>query len=229
MISRINRRTVLRGLGGVAIGLPFLHAMEPAAIAAPFPKRFIVFFTANGTIPPSWVPAGGELDFTLSPILSPLEAHKQDLLVLQGIDMEAAYHGPGDGHQTGMGTMLTGTELLPGTEFCEGDCSDPTKTVGWGGGPSVDQVIAKAVGQTTKFSSLEFGVQVQSASIWSRMCYLDADQPIPPEDDPAAAFDRIFGELGADPFGLEKIRAQRHSVLDSVMTDFEDARRARGR
>jgi hypothetical protein len=120
-----------------------------------------------------------------------------------------------------MGTMHTATELLQGTEFCEDDCSDPTKTVGWGGGPSVDQVIAKQVGVDTKFASLELGVQVQTASIWSRMCYLGADQPIPPEDDPKAAFDRIFGELGADPFGLEKIRAQRHSVLDSVVADFE--------
>lgn len=217
----LSRRTLLRGLGGVAIGLPFLHAMERPAAAAPFPKRFIVFFSANGTIPSSWNPTGGETDFALSPILAPLEPHKQDLLVLQGIDMEAAHHGPGDGHQTGMGTMLTGTELLVGTEFCEADCSDPSKTVGWGGGPSVDQVIASQVGQTSKFKSLEFGVQVQSASIWSRMCYLDADQPIPPEDDPLAAFDRIFGELGADPFGLQKIRAQRHSVLDAVIDDFE--------
>jgi Protein of unknown function (DUF1552) len=218
----LNRRTFLRGLGGAAISLPFLNAMETKqVIAAPFPKRLVIFFSANGTIPGNWIPSGGEGDFTLSPILAPLEPHKQELLVLQGLDNEAAHHGPGDGHQTGMGCMLTGTELLQGTEFCEGDCSDPTKTVGWGGGPSVDQVVAAQVGQESKFSSLEFGVQVQSSSIWSRMSYLAADQPLPPEDDPQAGFDRIFGELGADPFGLAKLRAQRHSVLDSVISDYE--------
>jgi hypothetical protein len=221
-IKPLNRRTFLRGLGGAAISLPFLNAMETQpVIAAGFPKRLIVFFSANGTIPPNWIPSGAEDSFTLSPILAPLEPHKSDLLILQGIDNEAAHHGPGDGHQTGMGCMLTGTELLQGTEFCEGDCSDPAKTVGWGGGPSVDQVIAAQVGQETKFSSLEFGVQVQSSSIWSRMSYLAADQPIPPEDDPQAGFDRIFGELGADPFGLAKLRAQRHTVLDSVISDYE--------
>lgn len=221
-IKPLNRRTFLRGLGGAAISLPFLNAMESQqVIAAGFPKRLIIFFSANGTSPPNWIPSGTENSFTLSPILAPLEPHKSDLLILQGIDNEAAHHGAGDGHQTGMGCMLTGTELLAGTEFCEGDCSDPTKTVGWGGGPSVDQVVAAQVGQETKFSSLEFGVQVQSSSIWSRMSYLAADQPIPPEDDPQAGFDRIFGELGADPFGLAKLRAQRHTVLDSVISDYE--------
>src|SRR5262245_45938154 len=121
----LNRRTFLRGLGGAAISLPFLNAMEnKQVIAAPFPKRLVIFFSANGTIPGNWTPAGGESDFTLGPILAPLEPHKQDLLILQGLDNEAAHHGPGDGHQTGMGCMLTGIELLEGTEFCEADCSD---------------------------------------------------------------------------------------------------------
>ena len=220
---RIPRRTVLRGLGGAAIALPFLEAMHSPrhAHADVFPKRLVVFFSANGTIPEAWTPSGGEADFTLGEILSPLEPWRDQLLVLRGIDMEAAHHGPGDGHQTGMGTMLTGTELLEGSEFCEGDCSDPTQTVGWGGGISVDQRVAQTVGQDTKFPSLELGVQVQSATIWSRMSYLGPDQPIPPEDDPAKAFARIFGELGQDPFGLATQRAQRHTVLDSVAADFD--------
>lgn len=221
----LSRRTLLRGLGGVAIGLPFLDAMRSpqTARAAAFPKRFVVFFTADGTIPEAWTPSGSETDFTFGPILAPLDPFKSDLLILDGVDNEAAYHGPGDGHQTGMGTLLTGTELMNGTLFCEGDCSDPTKTVGYGGGISVDQHIANEIGktQTTKFPSLELGVQVGGGSVWSRMCYLGPDQPIPPRDDPKANFDDIFGELSADPFGLAKLKAQRHSVLDAVTADYE--------
>lgn len=219
----LSRRTLLRGLGGVAIGLPFLSAMEPSARALGFPKRLVIFFSADGTVPATWTPSGGEFDFTLGPILMPLEPHRGEIIIIDGVDNEAAYHGPGDGHQTGMGTLLTGTELLNGTEFCEADCSDPTKTVGYGGGISLDQFVANKISEsvTTKFGSLEFGVQVGGGSVWSRMCYLDADKPLPPRDDPAANFNDIFGDLAADPFGLENLRKQRHTVLDAVTSDYD--------
>src|SRR5882672_1656684 len=101
----INRRTLLRGLAGVAVGLPFLEAMQDKpALAAPLPKRLVVFFTPNGTIPDAWV-SGGETDFTLGPILQPLVPHQNDIVVLTGIKNEAAFHGPGDDHQRGIGTM----------------------------------------------------------------------------------------------------------------------------
>jgi hypothetical protein len=222
----LHRRALLRGALGAAIGLPFLNVMARDAGAAPFPKRLVIFFSANGTIPEAWTPGGSEQNFTLGPILTPLAPYKEKILVLDDVDNVAARNGPGDGHQTGMGCMLTGTELLEGTEFCEGDCSDPTQTVGWGGGISVDQHIAKKVGGSTKFGSLEFGVQVQSSDIWSAMSYAGPDQPIPPEDDPRQAFDRIFGELTQDPLGLKKRKDMRRSVLDQVSADFRrlDAR-----
>ena len=43
--------------------------------------------------------------------------------VFDGVDNEAAKHGPGDDHMKGMGCMLTGTELLPGTT--QGGCCEP--------------------------------------------------------------------------------------------------------
>src|SRR4051812_23200047 len=113
----LNRRTLLRGLFGAAIGLPFLEAMShPVARADGLPKRVVFFFTPNGTVPDQWVAAGGtETSFTLGPILQPLAGHQKDLVVLTGIDNVAATHGPGDDHQRGMGTMLTGTEMQDGT------------------------------------------------------------------------------------------------------------------
>ena len=48
---RLSRRALLRGAGGVAIGLPFLEIMAPRAhAAAAAPKRYINFFSPNGTI-----------------------------------------------------------------------------------------------------------------------------------------------------------------------------------
>jgi hypothetical protein len=213
----LSRRAVLRGLGGVAIGLPLLDAMNASAQTTPsFPKRFIVVFSADGTVQPNWVPTGTETSFTLSPILGPLAPYQSKLLILHGVNMVSSYNGPGDGHQCGMGHMLTGTELQSGTLFTGGNGG----TAGWAGGISVDQAIANVVGTQTKFSSLQFGVQVQGATVWSRMSYTGPAQPLPPENDPSAAFTRIFGSLGSDPFGIAKLQAQRKSVLDSVIADY---------
>jgi hypothetical protein len=85
---------------------------------------------------------------------------------------------------------------------------------------SIDQKIAGAIGGSTKFKSLEFGVQVYAANIWSRMCYADANRPIPPETNPYTMFDRVFGDLGADPIGVQKKIALRRSVLDTVGDDY---------
>jgi hypothetical protein len=230
-VKTISRRSFLRGAGGVAISLPFLNVMgcgkssserevgrtTAAGGTLGAPKRFVVFFSANGTMPDAWRPSGGETGFTLGPILAPLAAHQNDIVVIDGVDMESSNHGPGDGHQKGMGHMLTGTELLEGDLFTGGN----GELAGWAGGISVDQAIANAIGGTTRFKSLELGVQVSGATVWSRMSYLAADQPIPPEDNPYNAFDRVFADLGADPLGLQKLRAQRHSVLDVVKQDYE--------
>jgi hypothetical protein len=50
---RLSRRALLRGAGGILVGLPALEAMfEPAparAQSTAAPKRFVVFYTPNGT------------------------------------------------------------------------------------------------------------------------------------------------------------------------------------
>ena len=101
----LSRRAMLRGAGGVAVGLPFLSAMlRPLRSHASedVQKRLLVFFTANGTIPDAWRPTGGETDFSLSTILSPLERHRSQMIVLDGIDMRSALEFPGssNGHET---------------------------------------------------------------------------------------------------------------------------------
>lgn len=223
---KLSRRSFLRG-AGATVALPWLGAMgcgrsggagvrASGAAASGFPKRFLVFFSANGTMPDAWKPSGGEADFTLGPILAPLEAHRGDLVIVDGVDQLSSNFGPGDGHQKGMGHMLTGTELLEGDLFTGGG----GELAGWGGGISVDQAIANAIGAQTRFRSLELGVQVRSATVWSRMSYLGPDQPVPPEDSPYNVFDRVFGDLGDDPLGVEEQRLKRHTVLDAVLADY---------
>jgi hypothetical protein len=217
-MKRLSRRHFLRGAGGIAMALPFLNAMAPSASAAPSPKRFIVFFTGLGTVKSRWAPTGTETNFALSDILSPLAPFKDKLLVLEGLDMDSAYSGPGDPHQAGIGQALTATELQEGMLFPYA-CS-PGKMVGWGGGISVDQFLASKIGQTTKLPSIELGVQVQHSNVSSRLAYLGPGQPVPPDDDPYHVYTRLFSDLQSDPAVLAKLRADRHKVIEAVKPDY---------
>src|SRR5207244_2123771 len=123
--------------------------------------------------------------------------------------------GGGDGHQNGIGGMLTGQPLNPGPFAGVG-----AAPAGWPAGPSVDQRIAAALGTTTKLRSLELGVQVGAADDYGRMCFRDADQPLPPEEDPARVYANVFAELHTDPAALARLRLRRQSMLDTVGTAY---------
>lgn len=212
-----SRRRLLGGLGAATVLTPFLPMLEGEGRAAEgdFPKRLILLFSANGTLRENWIPNGGETDFTLGPILSPLETYKDKMIILDGL--RVIRQGPGDGHQMGMGCMWTGNRLLEGGEFAGGDGG----SAGWGGGISVDQAVANAVGNETPYKSLEFGVQTGGATVWSRMSYAGSNSPIAPEDSPQAQFDRLFADLGVDTAELDKLKAERRSVIDLVKSDLE--------
>jgi hypothetical protein len=208
-MKRISRRAILRGAAGAAIALPWLEAMSPrSARAATTPKRFIVMFSPNGTLPTQWTPTGTETSFTLSPILTPLAPHQGDIVVVEGLLQEG---GGGDGHQNGIGGMLTGSPLNPGPFAGVG-----APPAGWATGPSIDQRIVQALAAPTPFQSLELGVQVGAADNWGRMIYQAANQPLPPTDDPAQVYTSVFSDLHTDPVALAHLRARRKSILDAV-------------
>ncbi|MEM9489898.1 MAG: DUF1552 domain-containing protein, partial [Myxococcota bacterium] len=238
----LHRRTVLRGLGAT-VALPFLDAMSDpltgtmsgflsGAAATPagrrrsrssasavgkngFPRRFIVWYQPNGTVPHQFWPTGTEDQFTLSPILAPLSAHRDDLLIVRGIDMLSAQRGPGDAHQKGTGQCLTATELQ------EGDFpGDAGLSAGWADHISIDQLVAQHIGQDTLFSSLELGVAVQGSDVGARISYRAPGQPVPPENSPSAAFARLFGDAAADPAAVERRAVRRRAVLDQVAGEY---------
>ena len=210
----LSRRTLLAGAAGTAVALPWLEAFAPrrAFAQSALPRRFIVVFTPNGLLP-SWTPAGAERDFTLSPTLAPLAPYQDELVVIRGLFQQG---GGGDGHQNGMGGVLTGRRLNAGSFAGTG-----AAPAGWASGPSVDQRIADAIGGATKLRSLELGVQVGQADNWGRMCYRASNQPLPPEDDPAAVYARVFEELHTDPAVLERLRGRRQSILDTVAGEYQ--------
>jgi hypothetical protein len=229
-VTTFNRRNFLRGAGGVTVALPFLPSAARAQSTLR-PKRVVILFSPNGGRHDAWSPDPGaaglgdllmngpevRTDHGTSFVLDPLAPHWADVTVLEGLAQRSSSTGPGDGHQRGMGHMLTGTALQEGSLFTGGN----GEGAGWGGGISVDQRIANVVGQDTRFASLELGVQVHGSDVWSRMSYSGPGQPIPPESDPNAAFDRIFQDLQTDPAEVQRRKARRRSVLDFVRGDFE--------
>jgi hypothetical protein len=213
MRKALKRRALLRGALGAAIGLPWLEAMAPRRAGARTTaiRRFVAMFTPNGTLPSLWAPSGGETDFALSTILEPLAEHRDDLVIVRGLDQQG---GGGDAHQSGIGGALTGSHLN------SGPFSGAQGSAGWAAGQSVDQRIADVIGNETKLPSLELGVQVGAADNFGRLCYRAENQPLPPEDDPAAVYARVFAELHTDPAVLAEQRSRRQSILDSVLGEY---------
>lgn len=222
----ISRRTALKGLG-TAIALPFLESLAPAtAAAAPtagaLPKRLAFLYVPNGVNMPDWTPKGGAGPLgQLTGILKPLNPFKSHLNVLTGLACDKARangDGPGD-HARAMSAFLTGRQ--------------PRKTHGADirAGMSADQHVAAAVGDKTKFPSLELGIERglnagncdsgYSCAYSANLSWRSESTPNAKECDPKAVFDRLFG--GNDPKELTAARAKRDlhnkSVLDFVMED----------
>jgi len=212
-MTALNRRQFLRQFGVSAASLPFLAGL-PSLVGAPMPQRrqrLIVVFSPNGTLPNDfWADAEGEA-FELKPILQPLAAFKDRMLMLKGVFNKV--RGDGDSHMRGMSCLLTGSELMPGNIM--GGGGNPA---GWAGGISIDQEIKNFLQSRpetrTRFGSLELGVAVPDrADPWTRMCYAGANQPVAPVDNPYQLFAKLYGRM--------KDKDSLVSVLDDVQDDFK--------
>ena len=92
--KHISRRTVLRG-AGVALALPFLEAMVPAATAtaqtAANPKpRFAGLFVCHGMAPGYWIPDKEGIGPDFKFCLKPLEPFRDHVTILSGLHARSA-------------------------------------------------------------------------------------------------------------------------------------------
>jgi hypothetical protein len=224
-VKRLSRRTVLRGLGGMSLGLPLLEAMAPLreshAQAATAPKRFLVYFTPGGTVREEWQPDGSETNFTFRQILSPLEAIRDRVLLVDGLDLKVTAEGHGHPHSRGMGGVLTGQPLNDGPyETCMG-------TAGFADGPSLDQVLAERLKVGRKLASLEVAVNWPTdrrdggkAAPTNCINYSGRNQAVPMAIDPKAVWDRLFSDFTRDPNLGEAQTRHKLSILDAVAEEY---------
>ena len=228
----MSRRTVLRGLG-TAIALPLLDAMVPAltavqkTAAAPV-RRLGVVYHPNGVIYENWLPKGTGRDFTLSPILEPLEPFKNQLIVLTNLSShqaEALGDGGGD-HSRASGTYLTGVHIRKSDSVV-------------GNGMSMDQIAARALERDTQLSSLQLTADDNSlvgacdvgysCAYSSTLSWLTPTLPLMAENNPRVVFERLFGSSeSTDPRARASRLRRDRSILDSVNTRVRELQQTLG-
>jgi hypothetical protein len=228
----LSRRTLLRGLG-TTIALPLLDAMVPAltavqkTAAAPV-RRLGVVYHPNGVIYENWLPKGAGRNFTLSPVLEPLEPFKNQLTVITNLSShqaEALGDGGGD-HSRASGTYLTGVHVKKSDSVV-------------GNGMSMDQIAARAFERDTQLSSLQLTADDNSlvgacdvgysCAYSSTLSWLTSTLPLMAENNPRVVFERLFGSSeSTDP----RVRASRlrrdRSILDSVNARVRELQRSLG-
>jgi hypothetical protein len=231
--KHLSRRTVIKG-AGVTLALPLLDAMLPAATAlaqaAAVPKMRMGFFyiphgaimgnTVHGPQMDRWTPAGAGADYKLSPILASLEPHKKYVTSFGNLQNNAMVGGV---HSLAPATWLSGMKPDRGSR-------------GASMSPTLDQLVAKHIGQNTTLPSLEVAAETtqQAAACSGSACFYnttlsfrDAHSPLPMEHNPRKVFVQLFGE-GDTPQERTAISDQTRSLLDRVRDRINAMRRDLG-
>jgi uncharacterized protein DUF1552 len=222
----LPRRTVLRGFGAT-MALPFLEAMLPAfslngrANGRPV-HRFQTFYVPNGMAMEYWTPKGEGSAFQLSPILEPLAAFRNQMLVLSGLKSNWNYI-----HAGASGSFLTGTTRGGRNEV------EIIADV------SIDQLLARQFAKETQVASLELAMDAPanagactgnlSCAYTHTISWRSPTQPLPMEYNPRAVFEKLFGDSGSTERGAREKRLLQHkSILDSVIEKLAGLKRELG-
>ena len=210
----VTRREALRGMG-VAVALPLLDSMVPAQTrSVKPPRRFGAIFVPLGERPGYWTPSQTGLDFEFTPILKPLESFRPSMTVVSELC------DPLDGHAVTVAAWLSG--------------SIPKRTIAEDvrGGTTIDQIVAKKIGQETVFPSLELATEdftgyiggcdpAYACAYMNTLSWRTPTEPLPMEINPRVVFERMFGRPGTAAQRLARMQTDR-SVLDSVKEDLSD-------
>jgi hypothetical protein len=215
-----SRRQLLKALGMSTVAYPLLPTLDGWAQGAGTPTRkLLMLTTSSGVVPEAWYPTGTETAWTF-PAGGSTEGfnrHKNDFIFLKNLPRGAA---GGGGHEASMGGLWTGNSCISSQAQA----------------PSVDQVIAKAVKQPTDFQTFPFGVmcfyagdgditsKIKNANPY--MIHAGPGQKIASECDPYKVYDKVFAGVNmggvGDTMNMDKLRAEKRSVIDALKGEFAD-------
>ncbi|HVJ67950.1 MAG TPA: DUF1552 domain-containing protein [Caulifigura sp.] len=204
----ISRRTLLRG-AGAAMALPWLSVMDrafagdrktPAA-----PRRFVAITLGLGLHAENLNPTEAGRDFQPSMYLKQLEDLRKHYTVISG----SSHPGVSGGHRA-EASLLTAAPMSASAQS--------KNTI------SIDQLLAKHMGNKTRFPSLVLGLSGSNSP-----SYTENGAMIPAIDSPAALFTRLF--IDDSPRERRKQAARAHegqSIMDLVADDAKALERQLG-
>ncbi len=210
----LSRRTLLRG-AGAAIALPLLDSMSPAfAATTGSPKRLGFVYFPNGAMMKQWIPQQTGADFEFTPTLKPLEPYQDHLTVV--------------GNLSRAGTTI-GDHAVAAAGWLTSVYAKKTEAEDVLAGTTIDQIVAREIGQDTVFPSLELATEDFtgyiggctpgfSCTYMNTLCWATPTTPLPMEINPRVAFERMFGRAGTAQ--QRRTRMQEDvSILDSITGD----------
>lgn len=198
---KLSRRHLLRGAtttGVVGLALPPLEAMFNTHATAyagggPLPLRLVTWLWGNGVDLHAFEPTTTGPDYALPQMLELLEPVRDYVSILTGLSNLSANFTT---HHPGM-VALSGHNYIPRPDL-PGVASD------WGG-PTIDQVVADDIAKTQALpirsmqlgisrhlSPVDYGTVAQAISARGTPGKLIA---LPPEFQPMAAWQNLFGEF----------------------------------
>jgi len=186
----VDRRSFLQGMG-LGLALPWLESS--AMTDAPRPRRLVCVGNHLGFYPGNFFPKDAGKDYTPTSTLKPLEEHRDALTVFSNLD-----HELNGGHKAVQG-FLTSIKKEEAAGF-------PAKNI------SLDQIAAEHVGSSTRFPSINAGIQQGTDMCWTR-----AGVHVPPVNNPATLFRGLFVNSPDSEREVERTRLKhRGSVLDAL-------------
>jgi hypothetical protein len=178
--------------------------------------RFGAVYFPNGAIMQELTPKTAGAGFEFTPILKPLEPFRDSLIVVTNLTRPHPGSQFGD-HAVSAAGFLTG--VWPKRTEAEDVLANTT----------IDQVVARQIGQDTPLPSLEVATEdftgyVGGCSPGFSCAYLNTiswstpSTPLPMEINPRAVFERLFGAAGTAADRQARIEKER-SILDSVVEE----------
>ena len=200
----ISRRTLLRGVGGIGVGLPLLEEMRADASAAVPVRAFNVFFGLG-------VPAPLQSE-GFDGVMEPLRPLADKLLILRNVDQVRCDESGINAHFDGASGAFT---------------AEPPNGEARSGGPSIDQVVRHAHypnGQPRGVTPTVIAGTYFRRSRVSRYVHsyrYDGTVAAAMQEKPRDLFDRVFGRIELPEGAAGEKERFRRSVLDAVVGQYQ--------
>lgn len=211
-----RRQFIFRSAQGASFLLPVLSMRKAESEMAELQRLMVFVETGSYPYPEDFFPATAGTNFLLPPILRDFGDLRQDMVIVDGIDIRESGPNPrGNNHLRSIGKLLTAKDIIAIRE-------DPDDALI--GGISVDEVIRRQ----WNARSIELQIHTQQyRHIRSQPFGLGARQFKFPEANPALAYDAIFrnfvipqaGTVTAPPLAAIRQLNARKSVLDGLLED----------